>query len=135
MVKTCKATGTAIRPAHLARAKEIDDKINKQAGTRDVEDLEGGGGEEDGQGSEDDDGNKLSEVEVSTTTSKPVCTGTIHSDRTAALTARRTCGGPATELVNKLNGVLDPAVQRARDGEQVLHLFQTAQLYTYSEQL
>lgn len=139
MVKARKPTGTTIHPTHLTCAKEIDDEINCQAGTRDIKYSDGGVAvEEDGQdreGDDEKDEDEPSEMEVITAASKCVRTETVCSNQTVAPVACPVRGGPAAELSTMLTRALDPAVQHACDKESALHSFQTTQLHTYSEQL
>ncbi|KAF6746700.1 hypothetical protein DFP72DRAFT_1076214 [Ephemerocybe angulata] len=139
LLKQRKPTGAAKRPEHLVRAREIEDSIRAQAGTRDIEDSDD---DDDGtnndrrrnnldEDDDDDDDHSDSGDRGKTRTA------TVRSNKDAPSATRSTSANKntASDLVSKLGQAFEPSAQRARDEERSFRSFQTSQFFAMNEQL
>ncbi|KAG2131631.1 hypothetical protein DEU56DRAFT_688381, partial [Suillus clintonianus] len=120
LVKTTKPTGNGVCPPDVTRAHEIDALINERAGTRDLNDSDF-----DADDSHDDSRNITPPIEH---------TAITRATRTDAPVPRRR-GAAASELLTRISGAFDPAVQQARDEERANRSLANTQLLTQAQQL
>ncbi|KAG1732841.1 hypothetical protein EDD22DRAFT_762156, partial [Suillus occidentalis] len=120
LVKTTKPTGNGVCPPDVTRAHEIDALINERAGTRDLNDSDF-----DADNSHDDLRNVSPPIEH---------TAVTHATRTDAPVPRRR-GAAASELLTRISGAFDPAVQEARDEQRANRSIANTQLLTQAQQL
>lgn len=119
-MKTTKPTGNGVCPPDVTRAHEIDALINERAGTRDLNDSDF-----DADNSHDDLRNITPPIEH---------TAVTRATRTDAPVPRRR-GAAASELLTRISGAFDPAVQEARDEQRANRSIANTQLLTQAQQL
>ncbi|KAG0694988.1 hypothetical protein DFH29DRAFT_1005855 [Suillus ampliporus] len=120
LVKTTKPTGGGVYPPDVTRAHHIDALINECAGTRDLNDSD-----LDADDSHDDSRNVTPPIEHT------AVTHATHTD--APVPCCR--GAAASELLTRISGAFDPAIQQAWDDEHANRSLANTQLLTQAQQL
>ncbi|KAJ7491587.1 hypothetical protein B0H11DRAFT_2228752 [Mycena galericulata] len=127
LLKTKKPTGDGHCPPEIKRVHRIEALINERAGTRELTDSDIDGGAD----ASDDD----SSIEV---LGHSTAVHTAVARRAPTPPLRRNTRNPhmnAPELVNKLSQAFDPDTLKSRDDACSERSFQSAQLFTISQQL
>ncbi|KAI6101444.1 hypothetical protein EDD16DRAFT_1716654 [Pisolithus croceorrhizus] len=129
LIKTPKPTGTGVCPPKVLWAHHIDDLINEQAGTCELNDSDFDDTiEADKLGASDDDNTNPPPEPCHTSVAQSACAGTPPTCHNAR-------GAAATELMNCLSNAFDPEVQRAHDEECTNHALATTQYLTLTAAL
>ncbi|KAG1874731.1 hypothetical protein DFJ58DRAFT_638700, partial [Suillus subalutaceus] len=125
-VKTTKPTGDGVCPPDVTHAHELDARINERAGTRDLNDSD--------YDAHDDELN-CNEQNVKVRSMSPLeHTAVTRATRTDTPMPRRR-GAAASELLSRISGAFDPAVQQARDEDRATRSLANTQLLSQGQQL
>ncbi|KAG1852889.1 hypothetical protein DFJ58DRAFT_661033 [Suillus subalutaceus] len=125
-VKTTKPTGDGVCPPDVTRAHELDARINERAGTRDLNNSD--------YDAHDDELN-CNEQNVKVRSMSPLeHTAVTCATQTDTPMPRRR-GAAASELLSRISGAFDPAVQQAWDEDRATRSLANTQLLSQGQQL
>lgn len=140
-MRTSKPTGDAKCPPHVLRAHEIDDLMNKKAGSRTLDDEEIVDADDSVVVISNDDDDQKPPV-------KPAINKKIKTEAQGKSCGPIACRPPADQisgsrnsrsagqdLLANISNALDPSFRQARNEEHSIHALQSSQIFTLSSQL